>query len=290
MTPPTAAALHRLPEIVNHTVPPGLSAFVERVVTVDYTDAVGSEWLVLPSGCFGLRAILADGHVKHDALGPLNTSLIASGVLPRAFQAGCRRPNAVLAVALTPWAAAVLPLSATHLDGMADASATDVLGRSRPVQLQQRLADARSLTAKVGVYLGWLEALFQSLRPAYGRRLALAEVASQMREGRMLVIEDAARRVGVSRRQLERDFRLHLGVSPKQYVQVTTFQRFAQLAWRGEGLAQIAAELEMTDQSHLTHAIKAMTGLTPAALVKRAAQSELSRRTRPNWDGRITYL
>ena len=281
---------HRLPEIVNHSVPRGLLPFVERAVTVDYSDAVGAGWLVIPSGSFGLRAILSDSYAPHDGLGSVDTSLIASGVFTKAIQASCRRPNAVLAVALTPLGAAILPLSTSQLDSFADVAATEVVGRPRAVQLRQRLSGATSLSIKADAYFAWLEDMFQSLRPAYGRRLALAEAADQMRQGRVLSIEDAARRVGVSRRQFERDFRHHLGVSPKQYEQVATFQRFAQLAWRGDALALIAAELEMTDQSHLTRSVKALTGLTPAALLTQASHSALSRLTRPQWGGRITYI
>lgn len=282
----SSVAKPKLPDIVNHGVPPGLRIYVERAVTVSYAGSIGAEWQVLPSGCFGLRAILDDGYATHDNLG----NLVVSGVVPRSFNARCLRANAVIAVALTPLAAATLPLSAHRLDTMADAAGVEVLGSHRFASLYRRLAGTASLEGKVQLYLAWLEQVFQTLRPAHGRRLALAEVMSQIQAGQVRRVQDAADRVGVSRRQLERDFQHHVGLSPQQLGQVATFQRFAQLAWQGEKLAHIAADLELVDQAHLTRVIKAMSGLTPAALLKKAATSPLSRLTRPHWGGRITYL
>jgi transcriptional regulator GlxA family with amidase domain len=94
----------------------------------------------------------------------------------------------------------------------------------------------------------------------------------------------------VQRRQFERDFRHWMGVAPKRYATIARVQQVGQLAWRGVGLAGIAAELGFVDQAHMSRTVKEVTGLPPAAWLARAQASPLARAMRPFADGRITHL
>lgn len=287
ITPEASTAA--LPRIVNHVVPARLLPFIERAFTVDYSNALGSQWRVLPSGSFGIRVIL--DKPEHDyELVSFERQCIVSGVPSKAFEWSCQRACVVLAVSLTPLATAHLALEGQPLDAWSDAPAQAFIQRSTAERLRCQLADVRTLEAKVQTYLAWLERILFDLSPAHGRKAAIAEAAERIRQGDRMSIVDTARRVGVTRRQFERDFRRFFGTSPKAYLQVISLQRMAQLAWRGESLAGIAAELEFADQSHMTRSVRLMTGLTPAALLTRAATSPLARATRGWWDGRITVL
>lgn len=59
-------------------------------------------------------------------------------------------------------------------------------------------------------------------------------------------------------------------------------QPVAQLSRQVLGLAGIAAELGFTDQAHMSHVVKEVTGLSPSALLAHA--------TRPFTDARITHF
>jgi AraC-like DNA-binding protein len=289
LTIPPEASAAALPRIINHALPSRLLPFIERAFTVDYSSAIGARWRVLPSGSFGIRVIL--DKPEHDyELVSFERHCVLSGVPSKAFEWNCQRACVVLAVSLTPLAAAHLPLEGHPLDAWSDAPARAFMQHSTAERLRRQLADAPTLETKVQTYLAWLEGLLFGMSPTHGRKSAIAEAAERIRQGDGMSIVDMARRVGVTRRQLERDFRRFFGTSPKSYLQVISLQRMAQLAWRGESLAAIAAELEFADQSHMTHSVRLMTGLTPAALLTRAAKSPLAHATRAWWGGRITVL
>ncbi|MBC7942194.1 MAG: hypothetical protein H7Z19_20975 [Chitinophagaceae bacterium] len=76
----------------------------------------------------------------------------------------------------------------------------------------------------------------------------------------------------------------------KPHATVAWVQQVAQLSWQGLGLAGIAAELGFTDQAHLPHVLKDVTGLSPSALLARAAASPLAHATRPFTGGGITHF
>jgi AraC family transcriptional regulator len=80
-----------------------------------------------------------------------------------------------------------------------------------------------------------------------------------------LGIDQAAREAGVHRAHLSRLFRRHYGVPPSVYRRRLLLCRAAAALVRSEApLAQVAAEAGFCDQSHLSRAMRADTGLTPA--------------------------
>jgi AraC-like DNA-binding protein len=74
-------------------------------------------------------------------------------------------------------------------------------------------------------------------------------------------------RLGVSERRLQRRFRDHVGYAPKVLQRVMRLRRFMALAAGGGALAELAAAGGYADQAHLTRECRALTGLTPRALV-----------------------
>lgn len=78
-------------------------------------------------------------------------------------------------------------------------------------------------------------------------------------------ISEIARHVGKSLRQFERQFYEIVGLTAKQFATVIRFQRAAQLIAQGQlSLAQVAAELNYTDQSHMHHEFKRLAQLNPS--------------------------
>ncbi len=70
-------------------------------------------------------------------------------------------------------------------------------------------------------------------------------------------------------RQLERNFKKFIGLSPKEYSNIIRFQNALGLIKnpdRNRSLLEIAFECGYCDHSHLTHEIKRNTGLSPSQL------------------------
>ena len=275
--------------ITHHPTPSRLQPYIERVVVIDFTAACGQRWQVMPSGYFGLGVNLGTPGVNFDA--PRSGQDITfTGVLPHALGTWCDRPVLSLGVTLTALAAAHLPARPHDFADLSFLSGDQLLKRAALSTLCMALDARPAVDGKVAALLGWIESLVFDHRPAYGRELTIAETAAQMHRLDGPGLAGAASRTGLSRRQLEREFRQRLGASPKHYDTVARVQKFARLAWRGETLAGISAALDFADQAHMTHVVRDLTGMPPALLLRRAAGSVFASAMQPHWGGRITHV
>ncbi|MBO0850900.1 MAG: helix-turn-helix domain-containing protein [Pseudonocardia sp.] len=84
-----------------------------------------------------------------------------------------------------------------------------------------------------------------------------------------LEVTAVAERVGLSTRQLRRALLTEVGLGPKTFQRIGRLQRFIALARLGNngGLAELAASAGYADQPHLTREARALSGLTPTALL-----------------------
>jgi AraC-like DNA-binding protein len=130
------------------------------------------------------------------------------------------------------------------------------------------------MEACVATFGRWLEAgLLEAgaLSAADGRvarsALRLSGMASAAYDAQTL-----ARLEGVTRRQLERDFRHRLGLSPGAFARVARFQRAAAAVATGAAIADSAVQHGYADQAHLSRAFKAYSGMTPRALALEGAR------------------
>jgi AraC-like DNA-binding protein len=90
------------------------------------------------------------------------------------------------------------------------------------------------------------------------------------RAGGALPVTAVAALQGKSLRQFERDFRVTVGVLPKLFGRIQRFQRACDLvSGAALPLADIAADLGYTDQSHMSHEFLRFTGQPPAAWARR---------------------
>lgn len=89
-------------------------------------------------------------------------------------------------------------------------------------------------------------------------------------------VERLAAHLGIGRRRLERGFRRHVGLTPKQFARLTRFQAaIARLARSPEvRWADLAADLGFYDQAHLIREFRSFAGLTPTAYL--GAETELA--------------
>jgi AraC-like DNA-binding protein len=262
--------------IHHYPIPDRLAPYIERAVTQDFTGAVGLRWQMIPSGSVGFCFAVGDPDNGFDLPNSEFDCMLAR-LLPRAMGAWCFGSFIELCVDLTPLASTQLPMEALRFGRSAWTPGEDVLGRGSMARLQRQVRDAPTLDAKMQALLRWIEQLLFDHRPACSRRLAIGEVATLMRRFDAPRLIDAARRVGVSLRQFERDFQRYLGGTPRRYAQVAKVQQMAQLVWRGNSLADTAAALGFADQAHMTRLVRDVTGMPPAMLLQRAHASPFAR-------------
>jgi AraC-like DNA-binding protein len=95
----------------------------------------------------------------------------------------------------------------------------------------------------------------------------LTETAARLiaSKGGQLKIGDLADKLGVTRRQLERQCRRDLGVSPKMLARILRFRRAAALIAQGRvrSGADLAAAGGYVDQAHLIREFQEFAGTTP---------------------------
>lgn len=81
-------------------------------------------------------------------------------------------------------------------------------------------------------------------------------------------VEELAREIGISRQHLARQFRHHVGVSPKTFARVMRFRRLLSALPARPDWAELAAEHGYCDQSHLIEEFRELAGETPNAFQK----------------------
>jgi AraC-like DNA-binding protein len=82
---------------------------------------------------------------------------------------------------------------------------------------------------------------------------------------RNVALEDLSELSGLSAYHLIRVFRQEWGLSPHAYFEQVRIHRARRLLKEGVPIADVAADLGFTDQSHLTRHFKKRTGVTPGA-------------------------
>ena len=165
---------------------------------------------------------------------------------------------------------AFLSRGATVLNLPLDAAARPGFGRIENVDAIVRLAER-----------DWRQASIEAQRGIEWRSAPLADwpdlLAAALRDDPDLVISSWAESVGLAAASVSRGFARAYGISPKRFRLEARVRRAARRLqhWQGS-LAALAAELGFADQAHMTRAIAAMTGHTPARLRAKSIQAEAS--------------
>lgn len=163
---------------------------------------------------------------------------------------------------------------------------------SRPglVQLEDALArHGDDLQEQLRQFGAWLDQALQRRThvPWQARRAARAVGTLFARAEASL--DEVAAGEGLSRRQLERDFRGWLATTPKQAGVVARVQAAARLGFQGVPLAEVAQRLGFADQSHMNRVVKKLTGTTPRALFA-TRRNGMSAAFRAATGGGVVYL
>jgi AraC-like DNA-binding protein len=250
----------------------------ERLPTPLLRDFVERLWWLEGGGDeIGAEPIPPDGHpeiVVHggdpfrESGGSLQERALIAGQSTRATRVSPSGAVRVVGARLRPDAAHALFGAPQHeltnrvvdlrdLDApLASALRGDVAARSRGEEMLEGLEGA--LAAAVS------RIPRRRRRDRFGRPAAEA-IRLADRRGGLVRVEALARRLGVTRRQLERLFRDRVGIPPKLFLRILRFQRALGSSGdaRAGGWAQVAVALGFYDQSHLIRDFRELAGRAP---------------------------
>lgn len=155
---------------------------------------------------------------------------------------------------------AVLGVSASEMMGRV-VPLEELWGNAATERLRERLAAAHDAPA---VLERAIAERAGTRRPAFGVALdAAARLADRS-------VNEVARGLGLSERHLRRIFHDAIGIGPKTFAKLARFQRALEAA-RGStpvSWARVAADSGYYDQAHLIAEFKAVSGVTPGALLR----------------------
>lgn len=220
--------------------------------------------LVLPIDLFLLTLQADDADGEFD----LRLSLLRAGPAP--FRS--RRRGVLSFALLTP--AGLLRMLRAPLHGLSERriALAPMCGAAAVATLRDALHGAPDPLQRTQRFGRWIES---RLHQRAGWGLAQARVADAaawlQREAGAFSKAALGETVAVSTRQLERDFRRWLGVSPAAYARLVRFQRVARAVVDGAPLADLASA-HYCDQPHLNRSFRECSALTPRAFAHLAQQ------------------
>lgn len=135
--------------------------------------------------------------------------------------------------------------------------------------LEERIAEAPSDRAGAGLITDFLLCLAERsqfpVHPAV-RATTRRMLAGHGRER----MEPIAADLGISRRQLERLFRLQIGLSPKRFASLVRFDWVVRHLHGRASWTDLALEAGYADQAHLIRSFSELAGITPERYVRDA--------------------
>jgi AraC-like DNA-binding protein len=147
-----------------------------------------------------------------------------------------------------------------------DYDSRSVLGK--PIaDLEERLGDCRSFQERVNVSDSFLACRIPGTLKRDRASFATRLIASS--DGRVRIPELASS-LGISQRQLEREFAARFGVSPKLYARLVRFQAALDRKARSDAKSwtEVAHELGYHDQMHLIHDFEEFSAGTPTEMLR----------------------
>jgi AraC-like DNA-binding protein len=88
-------------------------------------------------------------------------------------------------------------------------------------------------------------------------------------------IENVSDAVGIGRRQLERLFRMQIGVAPKELASLARFTRAVERLGHNRSWAGLAVDAGYADQAHFIRSFKRRAGRTPAEFTRSGSLDEI---------------
>ena len=251
-------------EFAYHRPPASLAGLVKSIWTARGTkQEFDTPEPIVPDGCIEVIFNLGDHFINGDS-GELQPTALLAGQMTRPVTAAPTGNVDLLGVRFwTGRGGPALRVPVWQLQDQLIAASNVISGIDRLADDLRNIARHR----RIGLIAGELS---NYLRPADDSSLQAIDHALNLivTSRGNLPIESIAKKVGVTRRHLERRFRNEVGLRAKhlaRIVRVQTALRFIADRSRMSG-AEIAAVCGYSDQAHLIREFKTLTGTTPARI------------------------
>ena len=142
-----------------------------------------------------------------------------------------------------------------------------ILNGSTVRELERRIAEAPSIDEAAHIISAFVTRMYEGSR--YREHRAVAAVVDDIivRSGAR-PIEQLAADAGLSRRHLERLFRVQVGVSPKRLASIARFDWAAGQLAAGRRPSDLAYDAGYADQAHFIRSFARQAGVTPGAAAR----------------------
>jgi AraC-like DNA-binding protein len=219
---------------------------------------------VLPTGTVEILFHYGDrfSHVEPGGIEQVPRSYVTAQRTRTVFTLAPSRVGIVI-VSLFPWGmSALFPECTGTTDGYVDLAL--LCGASRIAALEERLCAAEDAATRIGLVESFLLS-WRSEGAGGPRMIAASRMAASMKSP--CPVHELANRFSMSRRHFARTFRSTIGIQPKTFSRIMRFQKAMTLR-RDEALSlsSIAAECWYTDQAHMSHEIKQLSGRNPGQI------------------------
>jgi len=240
--------------------PPALQEFLICTWTLE-TRAGGQphQQRVLPDGC---SDIVWFGEAPPVVVGPMTRPVLAM------TDAGSK----LVGLRFRPEVASrVLGIPAHELTDR-DVPLDELWKRSAIDRVSDRMRDERSAEGRAAIAQSLVASRCDAMRPADA---VVQRAVSLMTAAECERIEELARHVGISERQLHRRFVASVGYSPKTFQRIVRFQKLLALAEADTRtqLGDVSLAAGYADQAHMTREVVEFAGVTPGALLGKVASA-----------------
>lgn len=147
-------------------------------------------------------------------------------------------------------------------------NAEDILGKSI-IEISEKIQFSSFFDERVNIIEEFLLKLLYKNHEKYDERVEEAVRVISVKGGDVMM-HDIANQVCLSKRQLERQFHLNIGLKLKEFSKVIRFQKVLEIKQHNKDLSitELALEAGYFDQSHFSNEFKSVTGDTPAKYFK----------------------
>ena len=136
--------------------------------------------------------------------------------------------------------------------------------------LEERLAEATTFQKRIEIAEAYFIKLLNNQNISVDHERMTHSISLIKSTKGNISIDFLASNACLSRKQYERKFLAHIGISPKQFLKIIRFQNAIHLRQFSStiSLTELAYEAGYYDQSHFINEVKEMTGQTPKKLFK----------------------
>jgi AraC-like DNA-binding protein len=250
---------------------PGIADVVDAIWDVDLPDpelAGSVSFKVLPAAsptlCIHYRAPAR----SDQRINPGNCRQRITGVQTRTITIRPTGPVGAIIIHLKPEAAWSLTGCGLRQFTDANIGLRDLFSPSVTSRLEDMLSEARSGFERSQVVQHFLlSRIRRDLSDSLVRHAVLGILRDPSRSQRSL-----ASHLDISERQLSRRFHAMVGTGVKRFARIARFGKAVAKRRRGVSWSQISYACGYSDQSHLVHDFKLITGCSPDGLLKAVSQ------------------